>query len=536
MSFAVSTTGVALPTLSDDVRSVDVFFGEDRVWSIDLNVLPDRGASEVAWPDAILPHLRGSTRVELHDSATGTLIAATDARFTDEPVTTRIVDEDGVPLALNKWGRLGKTLEAGNPGVQERILDRTAEVIAHLEEMGLRPFVVGGTLLGAVRDHALLPHDDDADVAYLSTHTNPADVAREGFAIGRALESLGYELVRHSATHMQLYFRTPAGALDHYVDVFSAFFTEDGRINQPFHVRGEMRENQMLPFSTVTIQDRPFPAPADPEHWLVINYDEHWRTPIPGYRLETPRATVRRFQNWFGSFHRSRDFWNDFFRDSTGASASSEATHDGSWSCGADWILREQDRLTAPALIDLGSGDGWLSARLAEGGSGSDTSARRVIAADYSPYARALAEATGTPVTTAHVNLSRVSALSLPRDTGIEGAFDLVANHLLDHLGPHARPQALRLIRMALRSGGVALATLYSTPDPAKRPPELANPGIAPDALTEEAAALGLDVEIVPLTPTSADWHRAPYGVRFTQQPSAATAQSTTQTASRGSR
>ena len=535
MSFAVSTTGVALPTLADDVRSVDVYFGDDRVWSIDLHVLPDRRASEIPWPDALRPALRGATRVDLRDSASGAWIAGTDARFTDDHTVTRVVDEDGVPLAINKWGRLGKTLEAGNPGVQERILDRTTEVIARLDDMGLRPFIVGGTLLGAVRDQALLPHDDDADVAYLSEHTNPADVAREGFAVGRALESLGYELVRHSATHMQLYFRTSTGALDHYVDVFSAFFTADGQINQPFHVRGEMREDQMLPFGTVTIQGRPFPAPADPEHWLVINYDEHWRTPIPGYRLETPRPTIRRFQNWFGSFHRSRDFWNDFFRSRSGdETRATDGAHDGPWSSGAQWVLRESDRLTAPALVDLGSGDGRLSAQLAD--SGSASAHRRVVAADYSAYARAAADASGAPLSTAHVNLARVSALSLPLDAGIDGAFDLVANHLLDHLGPHARLQALRLIRMSLRSGGTAIATLYSTPDQTDGPPELVNPGIAPDDLAAEAAAFDLGVEIVPLRPTSADWHRAPYGVRFTQQPGAGPTASTTLTASRGRR
>ncbi len=454
MTAAATPSALTLPALPASVVSVDVRFDGTRVWSIDLTAQPIPEDRTVAWPDALLPHLTGSTEITIRDSGTKNEFARFPVVFSDAEERTSIRDSDGIPLAVNKWGRLGKTLAAGNPGVQERILARTTEIVALLQEMGLRPFIVGGTLLGAVRDGALLPHDDDADVAYLSEHSNPADVAREGFAVGHRLQELGYEVVRHSATHMQLQFRADSGRLDHYLDVFTAFFTDDGHINQPFHVRGELRREQMLPFSTVQISGREYPAPADPEAWLVINYDENWRTPIPGYQLETPRSTVRRFDTWFGAFHFQRDFWNDWFQTH---SASDEAD----WQPGRDWVLGVADELRSATVLELGAGRGTLAAALA-----AERPGRRVIATDFSHEAGALA-ATGALAggyETAHVNLYRTLALAAPQQLGITGPFDVVASHLLEQTGHLARANALRLMRMALRSGGTALATFYGEP------------------------------------------------------------------------
>ena len=535
MPFRATRRAVTLPTLPAGVRSVDVCFGDDRVWSIDLDATPPLWRRALAgrglaagglaigrdthpWPVALAPYLVGSTTLVLRDSADGGELARAEARFSDAAVTARVLDDAGVPLAVNKWGRLGRTLDVGDGGVQGRILDRTEEIIAQLASMGLRPFIVGGTLLGAVRGGALLPHDDDADVAYLSEYTDPADVAREGLAIGHRLETLGHELVRHSAAHMQLYFRDASGGVDHYVDVFAAFFTDSAggvsRINQPFHVRGEMTRAQMLPFGTVTIDGRPFPAPADTERWLTINYDENWRTPIPGYRLATPLETRRRFENWFGLFNAGREFWDDHHR-------ARRAGPDQTWRTGERWIAAHADELHAAHCIDLGCGSGALGARLAGVAAGSDAGSRRVIAVDYSRAALVAAErhaaeaGVGDRITALPANLLQLDSLAVPARAGIDGPFDVVANHLLDQGGPEARSQALRLIRMALRSGGTALATLYARRDPSRPDGEPSNWFCAEQSLRQEAVELGLGIEVTRLKPAAHERRRAPYGVRF---------------------
>lgn len=519
MNPSADSATITLPVLPGDVASVDICFDGVRVWSIDLgtDALPD--TPMIPWPEPLIPHLVGSTEVTVIDSGDGTEYARFTAIFDATPSRTAVVDGEGVPLSINKWGRLGKTLGAGNPGVQERILSRTSEIIKVLRDLGLHPFIVGGTLLGAVRDGALLPHDDDADIAYLSDFTNPADVAAEGLRTGHALQDLGYELVRHSAAHMQLYFRTPEGDPDHYIDVFTAFFSADGMINQPFHVRGRLLEDQMVPFSTVVIDEHEFPAPADPEAWLVINYDENWRTPIPGYQLHTPESTRRRFNTWFGAFHFHRDFWNDWY-------ATPDALAFSEWNPGRDWILQHETDLSSPVLLELGAGDGDLSGRLAAAAPG-----RRVIASDFAYGPSAVARERGVidGFETAHINLYRTLALASPARLGITGPFDIVANHLLDEVGHLARGNALRLVRMALRSGGSAVATLHGHPAEDVRFDDPTTWHLAAYDLEREAKALGLGVEVVPIeqaapqrsedtsteNPTQRS-DRRPYGARFT--------------------
>lgn len=309
MKVELSTDGVRVHRQhSDSLCSLDVFFHERRIWSFLFNP-EDASNGWYPWPSQLAKRLYGSAEVSVRDSATDEQHVSGRLKFDKTPRTFRLDDSMGRPLMVNKWMRLAPMLADGST-IDKR--DELVEILAKtrdaLHSLGYQAFAVGGTVLGPYRDGDLLPHDDDGDLAVYFDTSDPVDVARGILNLQRQLRALGYRVRPHSHAHLQVY--PPLDDVDPklYVDIFAAFF-KDGMINQPFHVRGPFMREQLLPFSEVEVRGEKFPVPADTAAWLETNYDEYWHTPQPGFRLQTPRETVRRFRNWFGSYNLHRHFW-----------------------------------------------------------------------------------------------------------------------------------------------------------------------------------------------------------------------------------
>lgn len=489
--------------------AIDVLFDGRRIWTVEVAELEPGRKNHLPWPDALRPHLLGHTFATVADSATGASMWQGQLRFSDSPEKTSVERSDGAPLSVNKWGLLAPDLANMHEEVIASLLSETQTLMDFLRERSKRPFVVGGTLLGAVRAGALLPHDDDVDVAFLSEHTNPTLVGAETLALAHELRAAGYELIEHSAAHLQVVFRDDFELPSYHIDVFAAFFTEDGHINQPFHVRGPFAVEQMLPFSTVSLHGVSFPAPADVESWLVINYDENWRTPIPGFKLETPEATVRRFNNWFGGFNFKREFWDAWFTSSANIAASP-------WSMGQSWLERQP--LTTRLIVDIGCGSGALTRALAK-----RHPDQMAHGADFSEQAlnQARDDTPGslTNVSFGNENLNMLAVILAARRTQHSGAFDVVSNHVLEQVSHRARTNMLRLMRLALRSGGRAYATAYASFASDVSPDDPTTWHLEQGALATEAAGMGMVAGFEELLPARGEASRGPYGVTFTLAP-----------------
>lgn len=371
----VSRRGLTVHGLGHDPGTVDVSLDGHRVWSTTLS--RTFGAWRASWPAPLARYLDGTTTVAVRRAADGELLATREVRLGTGEGRVAVQDAKGRWLAMNKWNRLGPSLEGDTSGIQDRLLDSTDELVARLQAWGYQPYIVGGTLLGALRTGTLLPHDDDVDLAWICEEETSADIALASYAMERRLVEAGYVVVRHSQAHLQVTFFDPTGATDYYIDIFTGYH-RGGAYHQPFALRGHLAREDLVPVRTVTVGGHDLPAPARPEAWLEFAYGPSWRVPDPSFRFLPPRATTRQFETSFGVYNRQRVYWEKAYGAIDARPASDDGEDDVERFCA---LLPPGSR-----VVDLGCGDGRLTDLLADAG-------HRVTGYDYSHEALRLARA-----------------------------------------------------------------------------------------------------------------------------------------------
>ena len=181
--------------------------------------------------------------------------------------------------------RLAARATAGDPdrssmssAEQLAVLRRATEA---LERVGIRAFLVSGTLLGMIRDGRLMAHDYDIDLGILPGEAEPNVVAD-------ALRSAGFTV---AVQDLKVVGRTEN---DFAVDIF-IHYERDGRL---WHGT-EIHEWWNTPFDLrrSELDDVAVWIPDDPERYLDENYGT-WTRPIAFYNFsfDTPN---RRYRNTY---------------------------------------------------------------------------------------------------------------------------------------------------------------------------------------------------------------------------------------------
>ena len=160
--------------------------------------------------------LDGTTCVRLSDAEGGRVHFESPVAFRGNAAALAFQDAHGHPLAVDKAGHLTRVFSETDDDVRRHIAEGTARAIADLRDrVGIDAHLSYGCLLGAVRDGHMIGHDSDADLAYLSRWTHPADVVRESFRMERELRALGWKVVRMSGADLEALppaARRPGGA------------------------------------------------------------------------------------------------------------------------------------------------------------------------------------------------------------------------------------------------------------------------------------------------------------------------------------
>ncbi|MFD5215743.1 LicD family protein [Microbacterium sp. NPDC058345] len=411
-------------------RTVDVTLDGHRVWSTTL--APGRRTQ--AWPPALRERLLGRAVGIVSDSISHNPLWTGTLHWSGSG-SPDLVDGRGRTLRVDKWGRMKPSFETGED-IRPQVAAAAADVLSFLRQNGFDAFIVGGTLLGAVRDGEILPHDDDADLAYLSKHSHPSDLVLENDRLHRLLVENGFRVIRHSWSHLQVL--SDDDAHDYYVDIFTAFY-KSGMFHEPIHVRAAGMEDAILPLGEIELHGVQLAAPRHPEAWLAACYGPSWRTPDPSFVFETPWQTQRRFHAWFGSFYMGINNWT--IRYGQGGSA-----HESD-------LIRDHVISHADAVVDLGAGNGedlraYREAGLTAVGAESVGTARSVLEGeanvnlvDYLPA----------------IDFMRKALDDLPTDKQTV----VTANHVLACQDPRGRGALLHLFDFALRRGARVITADY---------------------------------------------------------------------------
>lgn len=442
MQASVDDQRVVVPTEVDG--PVVVSFDERYIWSFapERDGIRKGGAWSVEWPEALRRRLVGSARVQLTDTTGDETYLDEQVSFggSTEPLSFR--DPQGHPLAIDKMGHLTRVFSETDPSVRAEVIAGSAKALDDLRhKIGIDAHISYGCLLGAVRDGRMIGHDSDADLAYLSAYTHPADIILESYRMERELRALGWQLVRMSGADLKLFWPLTDGR-NVQIDIFGAFHV-DGVFYQLGGRSGDLPASALTPASTVTLEGVELAAPADPEQVLAFLYGPSWRVPDPSFDPIEPPEGVRRLDGWLRGFRTHVTDWNEILMHRR-----TELPRDGSTF--AAWAVEAfpDDAL----VVDIGSGNGRDALWFAEEG-------RRVRALDFAgaalrQTARRL-KAAGDP---ADVRVLSLNDLRFVLATGAELAREddpqLYARGLLNSIDEPARSNLWRMASMSLRSGG----------------------------------------------------------------------------------
>ncbi|RNL66203.1 hypothetical protein EFK50_00830 [Nocardioides marmoriginsengisoli] len=448
MGVHIDSRGIRLTGSLDGIADVplDLKFGGHRIWSF----TPERDGHRlgpailVTWPKPIASRLDGIAQVELVPHNGGSVVFEGAVKFGRSGDPLVLVDDLGNPLSLDKGGRLQRTFEDYAGDARAELISAAKRVLVDLRDAcGLDAYLCYGGLLGAARSGAMIGHDSDLDLAFLSAYTHPFDIIQESRRAEKTMARLGWQVIRMSSANFKIWVPLPSGKRAG-VDVFGSFHIGD-TFNITGSLTGTLDRDAILPFGEIDLEGVSFPAPADVPRFLEFTYGPGWKVPDPAFHFGHPPANVRRMSHWFRGTRSRLPHWQEFYKGPH-REVPSEPSLFARW---AAERMEPKDR-----IIELGSGTGRDAIWFTQEGHGT-------VGSDYCGSARTAAkQATAKAGLKIRYRPINPESLHSVLTTATKFAHDphprhIYARGLIDALAPSGRIGLWRFCAIAGRRGGL---------------------------------------------------------------------------------
>lgn len=194
--------------------------------------------------------------------------------------------------------QMKKTIDTSWRGFIFELHDQISEVFRN--RYGIELFLIYGNLLGFVREGGFIGHDDDLDLAFISPHKNARSATGQLVEIAEDLARMGeFEIdLRAEAIHIHSKVHP-----QFKIDVFHLFFDEDGQLQFPYGVAGQIDFEEGDWAGT---EEQPFNGhlvrvPVNSELLVEHIYGPNWRIPVRGFKWAQARTRIAADANTFKS-------------------------------------------------------------------------------------------------------------------------------------------------------------------------------------------------------------------------------------------
>lgn len=165
---------------------------------------------------------------------------------------------------------------------QGKILEDLVDLRDKLRALGLRPLLMYGTLLGAIREKDFIQHDDDLDIAIIADGLGKEDLMAERDRVASLLEANDIPCKRRMQQTPLIHCKRSEVTIDIFI-----LGHKDGKIYWPHRrlIIVEEEADIFLPITTMEFKGETFDIPRDPEAVSEARYGSGWRVPEPTFEL-----------------------------------------------------------------------------------------------------------------------------------------------------------------------------------------------------------------------------------------------------------